>query len=143
VRQPFRQEIAMRQKPWIVLIAFVFGAVCAAAQAGGGEQFLGTWTGTWDGAGSGGFELTLEKPKDGPLRGNVSVTGEPTYKATLKTVSFDSAKMEAKYDFPPDESAEVVLAATFDAKSAKGTWLVREKAGGNQVASGTWTVTRK
>lgn len=109
-----------------------------------GEQYAGSWTGTWDGGGSGGgFDLTLEKPKDGPMTGSVSVTGEPTYKATLKTVSFDGAKMTAKYDFTPDEAAEVVLTATFDGNKAAGAWSLREKATGNEVASGGWKVTRK
>jgi hypothetical protein len=125
----------------------IFGAVCSAAQKEAekspGEQFLGTWSGSWDGAGSGGFELTLEKGSDGAVGGKVSVTGEPTYKATFNSLSFEGNKMSAKYDFPPDEGGEVVLAASFDGKTATGTWVLREKAGGNEVASGTWTVTKK
>ena len=77
-------------------------------------DLTGTWTGTWDGAGTGGFELTLEKGKDGKLAGQVSVTGEPTYKATLKTLKIEGQKMNASYDFPPDESAEVTLTAIFE-----------------------------
>jgi hypothetical protein len=80
--------------------------------------------------------------KDGPLTGKVSVTGEPEYQATLKTLAFDGKKMTAKYDFPADESAEVLLAATFDGNKATGTWTLRAKAGESEVASGTWTVTR-
>lgn len=137
------------QKRWCVwLLVFIFGAMCSAAQRGAegssaGESFLGTWTGTWEGAGSGGFELTLEKGKDGAVVGKVSVTGEPTYKASFKALSFDGNKMSAKYDFPPDEGAEVALAASFDGNTATGTWSLREKANGNEVAKGTWTVTRK
>jgi hypothetical protein len=129
---------------WLVL----FGAMCSAAQRGAegassGEQFLGTWTGTWDGSGSGGFELTLEKGKDGAVSGRVSVTGEPTYKAAFKTLSFDGNKMNAKYDFPPDAGGEVALAASFDGNTATGTWSLREKSNDNEVARGGWTVTRK
>jgi hypothetical protein len=131
---------------WLWLI--IFAAMCSAAQRGAegsssGEQFLGTWTGTWDGSGSGGFELTLEKGKDGAVGGRVSVTGEPTYKATLKVLSFDGKKMSAKYDFPPDEGGEVLLEASFDDSTAKGTWSLREKANSNEVAAGGWSVTRK
>lgn len=108
------------------------------------EQLLGTWSGTWDGAGSGGgFELTLERDKDGALAGKVSVTGEPTYKATLKSAAFEGRKMNAKYDFPPDDAAEVILAASFEGDSATGTWSLREKATGNEVASGGWKVAKK
>ena len=138
----------MRKRWCVWLWLFIFGAMCSAAQRGAdgsstGEQFLGTWTGTWDGVGSGGFELTLEKGTDGAVIGKVSVTGEPTYKATFKALSFDGKKMSAKYDFPPDEGGEVALAASFDGNTATGTWSLREKANDNEVARGTWTVTRK
>lgn len=138
----------MRLKSCIWMWILIVSAVCSAAQRGGGEssagdQFVGTWTGTWDGAGSGGFELTLEKPKDSALAGRVSVTGEPTYKATLRTVSFEGTKMTAKYDFPPDERAEVVLALTFDGSSTKGTWTLIEKASTADVATGTIILKRK
>jgi hypothetical protein len=130
---------------WVVIL----GAVCSAAQRGAegassGEPFVGTWTGTWDAGGSGGgFELTVEKGKDGVIGGRVSVTGEPTYKATLKALSFEGKKMSAKYDFPPDEGGEVLLEASFDGDAAKGTWSLREKANGNEVAAGGWSVARK
>lgn len=108
------------------------------------DRFTGKWTGSWEGAGaSGGFELTLEQPKEGALAGRVAVTGEPTYQATLKTLSFDGPRMTGSYDFPPDESLEVHLATTFEGNTAKGTWAVHEKAGGSEVAAGTWSVARK
>jgi hypothetical protein len=133
----------------ICLCVLILGAVGSEAQERGGKepsagQFIGTWTGTWEGAGSsGGYELILEKGKDGALTGRVSVTGEPTYKATLKTLSFDGGKMTATYDFPPDDRLEVALEATFDGNTAKGTWVARGKSGGAEVANGMWTVTRK
>jgi hypothetical protein len=132
----------------VCLWVFLLGVMGSAAQRTDapppGEKFVGTWTGTWEGAGSsGGFELTLEKDTSNAIAGRVSVTGEPTYKATLAEVSFDGAKMTARYDFPPDPNGEVRLTATFDGDSAKGTWSAREKASGNEVASGGWNVTRK
>jgi hypothetical protein len=138
----------MRNRWLVCLWIFVLGAMCSAAQSGAerskpGEQFLGTWIGTWDGSGTGGFELTLEKDKDGAIGGRVSVTGEPTYKATLRTLTFDGKKMTASYDFPPDPAGEVRLFTTFDGNTAKGTWSLREKASGNEVAAGSWTVTKK
>jgi len=123
--------------------------VCAAAQREGGpppadDKYLGLWSGSWEGGGgSGGFDLTLERDKDKNLIGNVSVTGEPTYKATLASVAFDGAKMTARYDFPPDPQAEVAVAATFEGNGATGTWSLREKGTGNEVANGSWKVTRK
>jgi hypothetical protein len=49
------------------------------------------------------------------------VTGGPTYKANLKTVSVKETTMTAKYDFPEDERAEILLAVVFDGSSAKGS----------------------
>jgi hypothetical protein len=132
---------------WLWLV--VFGALCSAAQRGdqkspAGEQFVGTWSGSWDVAGSGGgFELTLEKDKSDTVIGKVSVTGEPTYKAEFKSLSFDGNKMTAKYDFPPDDRVEVALTAVFEGNTAKGTWSAREKGSDSEVATGGWTVTKK
>src|SRR5436190_21251786 len=93
-----------------VLLGMVFCGLCAVAaaavQSSGGDQYVGTWSGTWDGAGSGEFGLTLEK-KDGALAGRVAVTTDAgPYTANLKTIAFDGAKMTAKYDFPLDAEAE-------------------------------------
>ena len=137
----------MRISTFVLMVAVVCAAASMRAQQGGGagpEQYAGVWSGTWEGAGSsGGFELTLEKPAEGPMTGSVSVTGEPTYKAKLKTLSFDGAKMTAKYDFTPDDAAEVALTATFDGKNASGAWSLLEKASGNEVVSGSWKVAKK
>ncbi len=131
------------------LILLVLGLVSSAtgqsgADAASARTFSGTWSGTWDGAGAGGgFELILESKPDGASGGKVSVTGEPTYKATLKTLAFDGQKMSATYDFPPDDAMEIVLAGTFDGDAAKGTWSARGKNGGGEVAGGGWTVRKK
>jgi feruloyl esterase len=131
----------------LVWVFLTIATISAAAQQGGssgGKQFRGTWTGTWEGAGgSGGIELTLEPGKEDAAAGRVSVTGEPAYKATFRTLSFDGATMTAVYDFPPDDRAEVKLTAAFDGNAAAGGWLLRDKATGNEVANGTWKVTKK
>ena len=140
----------MRKTSWFWSVLFIVAATSStAAQRGADaapkpESLVGTWSGTWEGAGSGGgFELTLEQAKEGPVTGKVSVTGEPAYKAAFKSLSFDGKKMNAKYDFTPDESAEVTLAATFEGNKATGTWSLAPKGTDNSLASGTWTVTRK
>ncbi len=130
-----------------MLMLVVFGGAGADAghrvtEPSSQADLTGTWTGTWEGGGTGGFELTLEKGKDGKLGGQVSVTGDPTYKATLKTLTIEGQKMNATYDFPPDESVELTLTATFDGNTAKGTWAAIQK-GGGELASGTWTVAKK
>ena len=139
----------MHTRHVVLTLALLLGVTVSAAQREGappaaGDQFVGVWSGTWDGAGGGGgFELVIERDKEKKLTAYVSVTGEPTYKATLASIAFDGAKMTGKYDFPEDTSAEVVLNATLEEKAANGTWSLREKASGNEVTSGNWKVTRK
>jgi hypothetical protein len=124
----------------IALVATV-GAQSGSNDAAAAKKYFGTWSGTWEGGGgNGGFDITLEAGKDGKPGGHVSVTGEPTYKATLKTLAFDGAKMTATYDFPPDPSILVTLGATFEGDAAKGTWATK---GGGESFSGTWTVKKK
>jgi hypothetical protein len=119
----------------------------ATSSSGGGDaaaakKYYGAWSGTWEGGGgSGGFDITLEAGQDGKPGGRVSVTGEPTYQATLKTVAFDGAKMTAAYAFPPDPSATVNLTATFEGDAAKGTWSLKSSAIGD--IAGTFDVKQK
>ena len=136
----------MRKSLTLWLCVLIIGAVAtvAAVQQTGSADRTGTWTGTWEGGGgTGGFELTLEKPSGGSLGGRVSVTGEPTYKATLKTVAIEGNKLNATYDFPAAEGAEVVLAGEFEGSACKGSWQLREKASGSVAAEGTWSVAKK
>ena len=133
---------------WVgVFVATIVSAAAAQqnAKPAAGEQYVGIWSGTWDAGpnGSGGIDMTLEKDQKGEMAGRVSVTGEPTYKAAFKTVTFEGSKMTATYDFPGDEQAEVMLSAAFDGDKAAGTWTVRAKGSDADGLSGTWTVTRK
>src|SRR5262245_28952011 len=102
----------MRPRLLITTCLLFLAAISSNAQQSSNEvpkEVLGTWSGGWEGMGqSGGFDLTLEKGKDGGA-GRVAVTGEPTYNATFKTLSFEGKKMTAVYDFPPDETMEVVI----------------------------------
>jgi hypothetical protein len=136
-----------RSLGWLLVIVFC-GALATtpvgAGQASSGVEYVGQWVGTWDGSGSGTFELTLEKGKDGVPLGRVAVmTDQGNYDADLKGLSFVGKNMNATYDFPLDPSAEVAVAATFDAEKAKGTWSLRPKGGGTEVAGGSFTVSKK
>jgi hypothetical protein len=128
----------------VALCGAVFVAHSRAGQSSAGEQYAGSWAGAWDGAGSGQFELRLEKSKEGAITGRVAVTTDGgSYDANLKSVAFDGPKMTAKYDFPLDPSSEVAVAATFEDRTAKGTWSLRPKGQDTETAGGNWTVTRK
>lgn len=137
----------MKRRSIWCLCLFVLTVINASAQRTENAQADstgGTWTGNWQGAGSSGdFELTLERTPEGRLGGRVAVTGESDYKAELKTAALDGNKLTAAYDFPPDPSVEVSLAATLDGNSLKGTWAAREKGSGNEVAQGTFAVSKK
>jgi hypothetical protein len=139
----------MHNRSLVWLLVIVFGGALAstpatAKQASSGVEHVGQWAGTWDGSGSGEFELTLEKGKDGVPLGKVAVTTDQgNYSADLKGLSFIGKNMSATYDFPLDPSAEVSVEATFDGDKAKGTWSLRPKGGGTEVASGSFTVSRK
>jgi hypothetical protein len=114
-----------------------------AGQASNAGQYAGTWAGTWDGAGSGQFEMTLDKGEEG-LTGRVAVTTDGgNYTADLKAVSFDGNRFTAKYDYPLDTSSEVAVAGTFEGRAAKGTWSLRTKGQDAEVVGGSWIVTKK
>lgn len=129
-----------------LVVALLLSITIAGVHAQKGsvpDELAGTWTGTWDGAGSGGFELVLEKGKEGPAAGRVTVTGEPAYEATFGGLKFDGKKMSATYDFPPETSMEIALDAVFDGGACKGTWVARVKANGEQFATGTIDLKKK
>ena len=128
----------------LVMLAVAAGAARTVAQSASGEQYAGTWLGTWDGSGEGRFDLTLEKGKEGGITGKVAVTTDAgNYTAALRSIAFDGNKMTALYDFPLDTTAEIALTATFEDRSATGTWTLRQTSQGVAVAGGGWTVSRK
>ena len=138
----------MRKAVWIwICLAALSGispVLAGPQKPSAGEEFAGTWGGTWEGGGGdgGGLELTLEKGKDAAMAGRVSVTGEPTYKAPIKTLAFDGKKMTATYDFPPDPAVQVRITATFEGTRLTGTWAALD-AGGGELAAGTWKADKK
>jgi hypothetical protein len=129
----------------VVLVTCAIGLAphLDASPATAGEQYVGQWAGTYDGAGSGTMELILDK-KDGAIVGKVSAnTDGGNYSADLKGIAFDGAKLSATYDYPLDPSAEIVLAATFDGSSAKGTWSLRPKGQTDELAGGGFAISKK
>jgi hypothetical protein len=60
----------------LLLVCGTLGATAgpAARQAKSGEQYAGMWTGTYDGSGTGPFEMTLGRNQDGAMMGKVNVT---------------------------------------------------------------------
>lgn len=124
--------------------AVFLGCLMIAAAFAAGSEFLGAWTGTWEGAGSGGsFKITLTD-SEGKLGGKVDV-GQDTgdYTATFSTASLEGGTFKARYEYTPDPQAEIILEGTFAGNEGKGTWAMVQKGGNEPFFTGTWQVTRK
>ena len=116
----------------------------AAMAASDIAAFVGTYSGTWEGGGTGRFDLTIESGSDGQPAGGVSVgTDQGDYTAKFKELSFDGQNMKARYEFPLDAQADVAITGKFDGGTVEGTWSLVAKGGDQSFAGGTWKVTKK
>jgi hypothetical protein len=130
----------------LLLISMWAVAQIGAALAGDADPYVGTWKGSWEGAGAGGrFDMTFLRGADGKIAASVSVGSEMgDYNAKFSTVTLSGDKLAGAYDYPPDPQGEVTIAGSFDAKNATGTWSLGAKgqAGGQSIA-GTWKVSKQ
>ena len=132
----------MRNRWWAAAALALLGAV-ALAQTDI-AAFVGMWNGTWEGGGSGRFDLTIERGSDGQPSGGVSVgTEQGDYTAKFKELSFDGQNMKARYEFPLDSQADITVTGTFNGNAAEGQWNLVAKGGDQAFAGGTWKVSRK
>ena len=126
----------------LILLGSIFLGQAAPPQEhkeAGPERYVGTWAGTWEGDGSGKIEMRLAKDDAGKLSGQVTVTTDNGDYTEFEVLSFETNKMTAKYDFPLNEGSEVVLTATFDDRTLKGTWSLHVKGQEGEQAGGPWT----
>ena len=131
------------RKQWLVAAALALLGAVAVAQTDI-AAFAGTWNGTWEGGGSGRFDLTIERGSDGQPSGGVSVgTDQGDYTAKFKELSFEGQNMKARYEFPLDTQADVAVTGTFNGSAAEGTWSLVAKGGDQAFAGGTWKVAKK
>ena len=129
-----------------MLIGLWAAAQVGVAFAADGDQYLGTWKGTWEGAGAGGrFDLTFARGSNGKIAASVSVgTDMGDYTAKFSAVTMAADKLAGAYDYPPDAQGEVTIAGSFDAKNATGTWSLGVKGQpGGQAIAGTWKVSKQ
>jgi hypothetical protein len=135
----------------VAVIALLFAGMWTALQFGvaaaaEGDQYVGTWKGTWEGAGAGGrFDLTLARGSDGKLAASVSVgTDMGDYNAKFSKTAVTGDKLAGAYDYPPDPQGEVIITGSFDPKNATGTWSLGAKGQpGGQAVAGTWKVSKQ
>jgi hypothetical protein len=138
------------QKVGLVALALLAGIWASTeipvAAAADGDQYVGTWKGQWEGGGgSGRFDLTFVLGSDGKLAAMVSVgTDMGDYNAKFSSVAFAGEKLAGAYDYPPQPQGEVIIAGSFDPKTATGTWALGAKGQpGGQSITGTWKVSKQ
>ena len=110
------------------------------------DAYIGTWKGSWEGAGSSGsFDLSFATGADGKLSGKVAVgTDQGHYNAPFTKLALQGGALESSYDYPLDAQGEVTLAGKFDAKAGSGTWSLGAKGNPAQsVVAGTWKVSKQ
>ena len=141
----------MRPQKIAALAVVMLGLICAAGQIGvasaaDGDQYVGIWKGTWEGAGAGGrFDLTFTRGSDGKLAASVSVGSDMgDYNAKFSTLAVTGDKLAGAYEYPPDPQGEVTITGSFEAKDAIGTWSLGAKGKpGGQAIAGTWKVKKQ
>ena len=130
-------------RKWVTAAALALLGAVALAQADI-SAFTGTWNGTWEGGGTGRFDLTIEKGGDGQPAGGVSVgTDQGDYTAKFKQLSFEGQNMKGRYEYTPDPQADIIVTGTFNGAAAEGTWSLVQKDGDQAFAAGTWKVAKK
>jgi hypothetical protein len=134
---------------WLLLSSIWLGGLAAPAIAADGDQYLGTWSGTWRGDDSSGhFQLTLERGSEGKVTGSIAVSqdggGGSDYTAKLKSAGFIGDKFAAAYE-PPDGQSQVNLKGTFTPQGADGDWSVgaKDQPESPAATAGTWKITKK
>jgi hypothetical protein len=141
----------LQTKPafWLLLAGMWLGALTAPAIAADGDQYLGTWTGTWLGDNSSGhFQLNLERSSEGKVTGSIAVSqdggGGSDYTAKLKSAGFTGDKFAAAYE-PPDGQSQINLKGTFTPQGADGDWSLgaKDQPAGPAMTAGTWKITKK
>jgi hypothetical protein len=135
----------------VAVVALMLAGMWAALQFGvaaaaEGDQYVGTWKGTWEGAGAGGrFDLTVARGSDGKLGASVSVGSDMgDYNAKFSKMTLTGDKLAGAYDYPPDPQGEVIITGSFDPRNATGTWSLGAKGQpGGQAIAGTWKVSKQ
>jgi hypothetical protein len=126
------------------LVLATMTVVAPAARDGGAEAALiGTWSGTYDGAGVGKYAMAITRDAAKALAGTLEVSPSEGggYSATFKSIVVNGQSAVLKYD-TPDGGAEIQIDVTLDGTSLKGTWRAIEAGGTSVVAEGTLTATR-
>ena len=134
-----------------VCLSFVMGLVCTAVTLGGvslaqtaEDNLIGTWSGTWDGASTGKYTMSIARDEAKHLGGTVQTVPDEGggYTATFKSVVVDGATVRISYDSPAGDPTEIQLEATTDGANIKGSWKMVDRSN-TVTASGNFIGSKK
>ncbi|MFD2935806.1 hypothetical protein [Spirosoma flavum] len=123
-----------------VITAFVSVAKAQTSSSDSLTTIVGKWSGTFEGASSGKFELVVNQDSNHKLIGQIiMLPGDGSrLPIDLQTIVWQKGKLSATYKDPADGDDDVSFTGDYTSSALKGTW----KSDGGQ-ASGTWQVTRQ
>jgi hypothetical protein len=135
-----------------VCLSFVMSLVCAVVAIGAvqtsqtaEDKVIGTWTGTWDGASTGKYTMSIARDDAKKLGGTIQTVPDEGggYTATFKSVAVDGDTVTISYDSPAGDAAEIQLVATTDGVNIKGSWKAVDPSSNTVSASGNFIGSKK
>ena len=133
-------------------LSFVMGLVCTVVAIGAApssqtaeDNVIGAWSGTWDGASTGKYTMSIARDDAKKLGGTIQTVPDEGggYTATFKSVVVDGATVTISYDSPAGDATEIQLVATIDGATIKGSWKAMDPASNTVSASGNFIGSRK
>ena len=135
-----------------VCLSFVMGLVCSVVTIGAvpsskaaEDKLIGTWTGTWDGASTGKYTMSIARDDAKKLGGTIQTVPDEGggYTATFKSVVIDGDTVTISYDSPAGDATEIELEATTDGANIKGSWKALDPSSKTVSASGNFVGSKK
>lgn len=135
-----------------VCLPFVMGLVCTIVTIGAvpssktaEDEVIGTWTGTWDGASTGKYTMSIARDDAKQLGGTIQTVPDEGggYTATFKSVVVSGDTVTITYDSPAGDAGEIQLEATTDGANIKGSWKAVDRSSNAVSASGNFVGSKK
>jgi hypothetical protein len=133
-------------------LSFVMGLVCTVVVIGAvrssqtaEDKVIGAWSGTWDGASTGKYTMSIARDDTKNLGGTIQTVPDDGggYTATFKSVVVDGETVTISYDSPVGDATEIQLVATTDGANIKGSWKAVDSSSKTVSASGNFIGSRK
>ena len=120
----------------------IAAALCAMTSLAAAD-LSGTYKGTWSGASSGDFVISLKPDDNGAWKSDVTFTIEgQEVKCHVTSVKVDESKVEVVYDFAfGDTKLQSTVNGQLNGKTLEGTYKTKTLDDGSAVDEGTWNAT--